>query len=88
MGPATSSRDQQALEVAAAAALAAYLAWTLAPQLQVLAGIDRWSPFSWYLGGDPLRRGLDHGHLALLAAVSLVMGGLALWSLNRRDITV
>jgi ABC-2 type transport system permease protein len=54
----------------------------------VLAGIDRWSPFSWYLGGDPLRRGLDHGHLALLAAVSLVMGGLALWSLNRRDITV
>jgi ABC-2 type transport system permease protein len=26
--------------------------------------------------------------LTLLAAVSLVMGGLALWSLNRRDITV
>jgi ABC-2 type transport system permease protein len=85
---ALSGRRGLTLGVAAALAAAAYLAWTLGPQLQVLAGIDRWSPFSWYLGGDPLRRGLDYGHLALLAAVSLVMGGLALWSLNRRDITV
>lgn len=85
---ALNGRRGLALGVTAAAAVAAYLAWTLAPQVEALAGIERWSPFSWYLGGDPLRSGPDLGHLALLAVVPLIMGGLALWSLNRRDIAV
>jgi ABC-2 type transport system permease protein len=85
---ALSGRRSLTLGVTAALAVAAYLAWTVAPQVEALAGIERWSPFSWYLGGDPVHNGLDLGYLAVLAAMPLVMGGLALWSLNRRDIVV
>jgi ABC-2 type transport system permease protein len=44
------------------------------------------SPFYYYLGGDPLRTGVDLGHVAVLAAIPLVLLGVALWSLTRRDI--
>jgi hypothetical protein len=74
------------LGVTAAVAVAAYLAHTVAPQVDALKAVQQWSPFYYYLGGDPLRTGVDLGHLAVLAAIPLVMAGLALWSLNRRDI--
>ena len=32
-----------------------------------------WSPFYYYLGGDPLSRGLDWGHAALLAGVFVAL---------------
>jgi ABC-2 type transport system permease protein len=76
------------LGVTAALAVAAYLAYTVGSQVEALASVRRLSPFSWYLGGDPLRSGLDAGGLALLAAVPLVALGVALWSLNRRDVAV
>jgi ABC-2 type transport system permease protein len=76
------------LGVTAAVTVAAYLANTVAPQVDALKGVETWSPFHWYLGGDPLRAGADLGHLAVLAAIPLVMVALALWWLNRRDIAV
>jgi beta-exotoxin I transport system permease protein len=85
---AASGRRGLTLGVSAAVAVAAYLANTVAPQVDALKGVEKWSPFHWYLGGDPLRTGADLGHLALLAAIPLVMVALALWRLNRRDIAV
>ncbi len=76
------------LGVTAALAVAAYLADTVAPRVDSLKALQQWSPFYWYLGGEPLRTGVDLGHLLVLAAVPLVMVGLALWWLNRRDIAV
>jgi ABC-2 type transport system permease protein len=74
------------LGVAAALAVAAYLANAVAPQVPSLEATQKLSPFYYYLGGDPLRTGLDLGHLAVLAAIPLVLLGVAVWSLNRRDI--
>jgi ABC-2 type transport system permease protein len=76
------------LGITATVAVAAWLANTVAPQVDALKGVQQWSPFHYYLGGDPLRTGVDLGHLAVLAAIPLVMVGLALWSLNHRDIAV
>jgi ABC-2 type transport system permease protein len=77
-----------ALGVAAALAVASYLAYTVGGQVEGLACLRKLSPFYWYLGSDPLRSGLDLGFLAVLAAIPLLLGGLALWSLNRRDVAV
>jgi ABC-2 type transport system permease protein len=71
----------------AALAVAAYLTNTVASRVDALKAAQKWSPF-YYLGGDPLRTGADVGDLAVLAAIPLVMVGLALWWLNRRGVAV
>ena len=76
------------LGVTAALAVGAYLAWTVGSQVDALGPVKRLSPFWWYLGGDPLRTGLDAGHLALLAAVPLALLGVTLWAMGRRDVAV
>jgi ABC-2 type transport system permease protein len=74
------------LGVAAALAVGAYLAYTVGGQVQSLEAMRKLSPFYYYLGGDPLRTGVDLGHVAVLAAIPFVLLGVALWSLTRRDI--
>jgi ABC-2 type transport system permease protein len=74
------------LGVVAALAVGAYLAYTVGGQVQSLEAMRKLSPFYYYLGGDPLRTGVDLGHVAVLAAIPLVLLGVALWSLTRRDI--
>jgi ABC-2 type transport system permease protein len=74
------------LGVVAALAVGAYLAYTVGGQVQSLEAMGKLSPFYYYLGGDPLRTGVDLGHVAVLAAIPLVLLGVALWSLTRRDI--
>jgi ABC-2 type transport system permease protein len=83
---ALTGRRGLVLGVTAALAVSAYLAYTVGGQVQSLGAMRKLSPFYYYLGGDPLRTGLDLGHLAVLAAIPLVLLGVALWSLNRRDI--
>jgi ABC-2 type transport system permease protein len=68
--------------------VAAYLAYTVGGQVQGLEPARKLSPFYYYLGGDPLRTGADLGHLAVLAAIPLLLAALAVWGLNRRDIAV
>lgn len=46
------------------------------------------SPFSWYLGGDPLSQGLDMGGLAKLATVAAVALVVGLRGFDRRDLMV
>lgn len=85
---AISGRRGPVLGVTAALAVAAYLAYSFAPQVDGLEGLRNLSPFHYYLGADPLRTGFHLGHLAVLVAIPLALLGIALWSFNRRDIAV
>jgi beta-exotoxin I transport system permease protein len=47
----------------------------------------RWiSPFYYYSGGDPMLNGVDVSHALVLAAISVVGLGVALWAFERRDL--
>ncbi|WP_436794543.1 ABC transporter permease subunit [Actinospongicola halichondriae] len=46
------------------------------------------SPFSWYIGGEPLSQGFDSGGLARLAAVAVVALVVGLRGFERRDLMV
>lgn len=84
---AVTGRRGLAVAVAAALAVAAYLANNLAS----LVGAEwlQWvSPFFYSLGHDPLRTGFDLGGLAVLIAIPLVLVVVALWSFHRRDVAV
>jgi ABC-2 type transport system permease protein len=53
------------------------------------AGVDALaavSPFSWFLGPDPLSHGLDLAGTLKLAAISVVAAPLGLWRFRRRDL--
>jgi ABC-2 type transport system permease protein len=71
-----------------ALAVGAYLAYTVGGQVKGMDGLRKLSPFFYYLGGDPLRTGLDLGDLAVLATIPLALLAVDVWSLNRRDIAV
>ena len=74
--------------LAGCAAVAAFIIYSLAP---VVPSLDRWqklSPFYWYQGSDPLSNGFDLGHLAVLAALSVVLAVAAAWFFDRRDLYV
>ena len=40
-----------------------------------VAGLQKLSPFYYYLGGDPLNNGMDWTHAAMLAAICVVLDG-------------
>lgn len=67
-------------------ALFLYLAQTLLPLSESLAGLTRFTPFSYYLEGDPLANGLDWGDAAVLAVVAAGLVGAAVWLFQRRDL--
>jgi ABC-2 type transport system permease protein len=85
---ALTGRRGLVLGITAALAVGAYLAYTVGGQVEGMDGIRKLSPFFYYLGGDPLRTGLDLGDLAVLATIPLALLAVGLWSLNRRDIAV
>jgi ABC-2 type transport system permease protein len=67
-------------------AVVAYLLYSLAP---VVSSLDTWqklSPFYWYLASDPLANGFELGHLAILAAASVVLTIAAALMFDRRDV--
>lgn len=53
---------------------------------QDVAAWARWLPTHYYLGSDPLVNGMDWGHGAVLAAITLALLGLALTLFERRDL--
>ena len=46
------------------------------------------SPFYYYIGGEPLKYGMQWGDAGVLAAASAVLVALGAWALRRRDIGV
>jgi len=85
---ALTGRRGLVLGITAALAVGAYLAYTVGGQVEGMDGIRKLSPFFYYLGGDPLRTGVDLGDLAVLATIPLALPAVGVWSLNRRDIAV
>lgn len=85
---AATGRRALTLGVSAAAAVLAYLANSVIPQVKGLEWARNLSPFHWYLGGDPLVNGLQaRGSLLLLTAVALLVG-VGTWAFTRRDVAV
>ncbi len=51
-----------------------------------LVGLQKFSPFYYFLGSDPLNNGMDWGGAALLGGVTLVLIAAAFWLFQRRDL--
>jgi ABC-2 type transport system permease protein len=87
VGAVTGSRGV-AVAVASAAALAAYLVFTLADVVTWLGTVQKASPWYYYAASTPLLKGLEWAHAGMLAAIAValpVAGGVVL---NRRDLAV
>lgn len=73
------------LGVSAGIGVVAYAANTFSAQL----GID-WirdlTPFHYYLGGEPLKNGVQWADAGILAAVTVLLLGIGVWAFNRRDL--
>jgi ABC-2 type transport system permease protein len=84
---AYTGRRVVALGGAAYVAVAGYLADSFLPQISGLHWIQNFSPFGWYLNGDPLTNGVQWGNCALLLGVGLVFAVAGIWQFNQRDLT-
>ena len=85
---AATGRKALALGASAGAAVLAYLANGVFPQVEGLAWTRDLSPWHWYLGGEPLKNGLQSGDALLLLAVTAVLVTAGTWRFNRRDVAV
>ncbi|MER5635553.1 ABC transporter permease subunit [Kitasatospora sp. NPDC002227] len=64
----------------------AYLCDSFLPQINGLHWTQYFSPFHWYLGGEPLVNGVQWTHCALLAGVGLAFAAIGIHGFSRRDI--
>jgi ABC-2 type transport system permease protein len=81
-------RRAVAIGLAGAAALAAYLVFSLADLVGWLGTVQKASPWYYYAASSPVLRGLEWAHAGVLAAIVAalpVAGGLVL---ERRDLAV
>jgi ABC-2 type transport system permease protein len=85
LGAAT-GRTTTAAYGAGGAGLAMYLVNSFLPLNAGLAGYARWSPFYYYLGGDPLNAGMQWGNGALLAGLFIALVALSVVLFERRDL--
>lgn len=85
---AATGRRGVAVATAAAVAVFAYVANAIGPLVDGLGWPSTISPWTWYLGGDPLFEGPDGGGLALLAALVLLAAGAGLVRYRQRDLGV
>lgn len=63
-----------------------YLAASLLPLSKSVAGYAKWSPYYYYLSSDPLLTGMDWGHGAILAGLTLGLVVLSVVLFQRRDL--
>ena len=63
-----------------------YLAASLLPLSESMAGYAKWSPYYYYLSSDPLLTGMDWGHGAILAGLTLGLVVLSVVLFQRRDL--
>lgn len=87
MGCATGKRGLSTA-VPSVIGVVAYFVNSLAPAVEGLEPYRKLSLLYYYIGGDPLRNGLNVGHALVLAGVSVVLLGVAIVALERRDIGV
>ena len=85
---AATGRRALAIATSAGVAVLAYLANGVFPQLQGLEWTRNVSPWHWYLGGEPLKHGLQVGDSLLLLGVTLVLVAAGAWRFSHRDVAV
>jgi len=68
------------------ATLLFYVISTFFPLNEGLAGYAKWSPYYYYLSSDPLLMGMDWGHGAILAGLTLGLVLLSVFLFQRRDL--
>lgn len=71
---------------AAAVALCGWLINGFAPLVDSIDWLKYLSPFYYYAGSDPLTRGVDAAHLAVLGLVALLLTVVAAATIDRRDL--
>lgn len=74
------------LGIAAGLAGAAFLYTSIAPFVSGLSDDLNVSPFQHGYGYDPLKNGLELGHVGLLVGASAILVWAATWLFNRRDV--
>lgn len=85
LGAAT-GRSKVAVYGAIGLALTSHLLASFLPLSDRLAGWAKWTPNYYYLSGDPLTNGMPWGHAGALAAMAVVLIGLAVILFDRRDL--
>jgi ABC-2 type transport system permease protein len=85
---AVSGRRGVAVAVGAGTAVAAFVADALSGIVERGALLERVSPFSWYLAGDPVAEGVPLGGYAALGVLTFVAWGVARIGFVRRDLGV
>jgi len=85
---AVTGRRGIAVAVGAGTAVAAFVADALSGIVERGALLERLSPFSWYLAGDPVAEGIPFVGYALLGALTFVAWAVALLRFPRRDLGV
>jgi len=85
---AVTGRRGVAVAVGAGTAVAAYVANALSGIVERGDLLERISPFSWYLAGDPVAEGIPVVGYALLGALTLLAWAIALIRFPRRDLGV
>ncbi len=79
-------QPRKAVFGAAGAALLFYVLNSFLPMSESLADFARASPFYYFLASDPLVAGLNGGHAAVLAILSLLLMAGSVLAFDRRDI--
>jgi ABC-2 type transport system permease protein len=85
MGAAT-GRVKVAVYGTVGIALVLYVLNAFLPFNDTLAGYAKWSPFYYYLSSDPLVNGMNWGHGAILAGLTVGLVALAVVLFERRDL--
>lgn len=85
VGAATGRRGL-ALVVGSAVGVLAYAARGLIPQVEGLEWVEQYSAFTWLTGSEPLRNGIDAGHVGLMLGLSILMVGVGILLFQRRDV--
>lgn len=84
---AATGRRSTGIGVASGMAVIAFMLDAIGPSIEV-GWMTAISPFSWYLGGNPLREGFDLTGLLLLAMIPLIATVVGQRVFSRRDLMV
>ena len=84
---ALSGRRSVALGVSMSAAIAMFLAYSLAPLVDFLEPTTTFNPMQWTIGSQPLTQGLAVGYSVAIVIVSAVFFASSFRLFERRDIT-
>lgn len=85
---ALTGRSGLAVGVTSGVALAGFLANNMAPMFVGMEPLQKLSPYYYYLNSNPIRNGFDVAGFSVLIAAILLLLGLSIWGINRRDLAV